>query len=448
MNRKIYLIQPTYRDREGLLLQSKGLYIHSLAIPALLAAVPPDWRKEYCLECFSNVDFNTDASVVGISSMGYDIVHGREIAEEFKRRGKLVIFGGHQAPFSREWLAPVMDSLVNGNPGPVWMKRILDDAEAGCLRQEYHCGIDMNFPFEYSVLAGKGIHVMPVVSSIGCRNQCEFCSSAARYRGRYWLRRIENVIQDLKAARKLNKKAGFVDSNIYNNREYTVRLCSRIVEAGIRVHWGAQSTIDVGGDDEALRALRKAGCRLLFIGLETTNQMNMALLGKRYSVEQYRDLIRNIKSHGIGVAGYFMLGLDEDTVTTFDTLYDFIQSSKIDVPILNLLLPSYGTPMYDRLKAEGRLLVDGETDFLINNPLYNAPTNRCFYLPKRMSPAEAERGFAELGMRLSSIRNVVLRSLSADPVVMLFLLFMNLDNRKDFQGVSREMAQQHLNCEL
>ena len=55
------------------LLQGESLYIHSLAIPALMAAVPGDWEKEYCMEYFSSINYDSDASDVGISSMGYDI---------------------------------------------------------------------------------------------------------------------------------------------------------------------------------------------------------------------------------------------------------------------------------------------------------------------------------------------------------------------------------------
>jgi hypothetical protein len=45
MTRKIYLIQPTYRDSNGRLLQGNSLFYSSLALPALSPAIPPDWQK-------------------------------------------------------------------------------------------------------------------------------------------------------------------------------------------------------------------------------------------------------------------------------------------------------------------------------------------------------------------------------------------------------------------
>jgi hypothetical protein len=116
---KIYHIQPTYRASDGRLLQGKSMFVHSCAIPALAAAVPTNWQREVCLEFFEDVNYETDATVIAISSMGYDILHGREIAAEFRRRGKRVIFGGYQAHFNRRRLLDVADSIVYGHPGPM-----------------------------------------------------------------------------------------------------------------------------------------------------------------------------------------------------------------------------------------------------------------------------------------------------------------------------------------
>ena len=87
MKKKIYFIQPTYRDMNGSLIKRWTLFNHSLNISMLGGAVPDDWRNEYCLEYFDEVNFNTDASVVVISCMGYDILHALEIAKEFRRNG-------------------------------------------------------------------------------------------------------------------------------------------------------------------------------------------------------------------------------------------------------------------------------------------------------------------------------------------------------------------------
>ena len=179
MNKKIYLIQPTYRNPKGNLYKGKTLIYGSLALPALSAVIPPDWEREFCIEYYDDVNYETDASVIGISSMGYDILHGTEIAQEFRKRGKIVIFGGTQAHFSATRIGSFCDSIVYGNPSPRDMDNILTDALKGQLAHEYRCGQDLNFPFDYSILANKRMRFIPVLTSVGCKENCDFCCTAA-----------------------------------------------------------------------------------------------------------------------------------------------------------------------------------------------------------------------------------------------------------------------------
>jgi len=436
MKKKIYLIQPTYRNNKGHLLKGRKISLHALALPVLSSTIPDHWEKEFCLEYFEDVNYDTDASVVGISSMGYDIVHGREIAEEFRKRGKTVLFGGYQAHFSEDWIRPVCDSIVHGNPGPADMVKILGDVEAGRLAPSYECGIDIDFPFDYSVLKSKKTHFMPVLASIGCVNRCEFCCTAALYKGRHVLRDLDNVMTDLRAVRRMSRWGCFVDSNVYNNRSYLLELCSRMIDENVGLKWGAQSTIVVADDSEALTLLRRAGCQILFIGLETLNQDNMRSMRKKYAVERYRDQIRRIREAGILVGGFFMLGLDGDDVSTFDALFDFIHESRISLPILNLLLPAPGTRVFYRLKNEGRLLIQNEEDYLRNSQTYNTACNRCFYLPKKMSVADAEAGFLKLGTRLCSFREIVHRSATTNPLTATNIFAMNMELRAKYRAMA------------
>jgi radical SAM superfamily enzyme YgiQ (UPF0313 family) len=302
-------------------------------------------------------------------------------------------------------------------------------------------------------LDGKKIRFTSVLSSIGCGNDCEFCCTAAVYRGRYYLRQIEHVIADLGAARARGRWVGFIDSNIYANREYLRRLCAAITAANLDIKWGAEGTIDLGHDPESLRAMKRAGCGLLFVGLETPNQASLDSVGKPYSAEGQRDAVRQIHKAGISVAGYFLLGLDGDTSETFDQIYRFIRSTRVNLPVLNLLLPVPGTRTFDRLDREGRLLVRTEDEFLRNNLSYNISCNRCFYVPKLMSAEDTARKFAELHGRLSSPWQVLRRSITGNFRTFPILLAKNLELRRDAHKmlaavVCREQEAPHFETPL
>ena len=441
MKRKLYLIQPTYRASDGRLLQGQSMFVHSCALPALAAAVPPEWEREVCLEFFEDVNYETDASVVGISSMGYDILHGYEIAEEFRRRGKVVLFGGYQAHFNRRRLHGVADSIIYGHPGPKQMAQVLGDVEAGALAPEYDAGINVDFPFDYSMLVGRRIGFMPLLTSIGCRQKCDFCCTGARYNGRYRLRKVAHVMTDLRGLRRHTRRFAVVDSNLYNNRGYLLAFCAAVERERLGLVWGAEATIDIGEDEESLRALRRAGCRILFIGLETPNQRSLDSVHKSFQAQMYDQALANIRRQGIVVAGYFLVGLDGDTPDTFDELFDFIHRTRVNVPIINILLPAPGTRVFERFQQEGRLLVGNEDDFLRNALAYGISCSHCFYEPALMSVEQVEEGLCRLRHRLGSLRETVRRSLVPDPRVAAWLLLLNAEFRRESKRILEARAE-------
>ena len=443
MKRKVYLVQPTYRAATGRLFQGKSLALYSCAIPALAAAIPADWERETCLEFFENVNYDSDASVVAISSMGYDILHGREIAEMFRRRGKAVIFGGYQAHFSRGRFLGAADCIVYGHPGPADMARILEDAQAGRLAPEYDVGIDLNFPFDYSVLLGRRIACMPVLASVGCRNACDFCCTAARHRGEFRLRKLKHVLADLLTLRNHTRRFALVDSNAYNNRGYLLALCSAMERAGLGFQWGAEATIDIGEDDEVLRALRRAGCRMLYIGFETLYQRSLDSVHKPYETAAYERATARLRLHGFLVAGYFVVGLDGDTKETFDGTFEFIRRTRINLPVINILLPAPGTAVFERLGREGRLLVDTEEGYLRNALFYSSSCGACLFRPAGMTAEELEESLIGLRRRLASLRETVRRSLVRDPTAASFLLSINFRFRRDSRRMAAAWEAQH-----
>lgn len=441
INKKIYFIQPTYPDQNGNLLKGKKLYIVSLALPALSATVPDDWQKEFCYEYFEDVNFDTDASVVAISSMGYEIFRATELAKEFKKRGKKVILGGFQPSVSKNFISSDCDSIIHQNPGKSAMQKILLDVENDTLKKEYFCGVDLNYIMDYSVLETSRIFFTPVLFSIGCRNNCDYCVVGNTFGGKYYLRHLQHVKEELQYLHKFTRRIAVVDTNFYNNREFLIKICEYMIEQKFKFVWGAQCTIDIGNDLEVLTLLKKANCKVLFIGLETIEQQNLEEINKNYSVDLYHLMIKNIQDSGIKIAGFFIYGFDNDTNKTAEQMAEFIKHEDIALPMLNVLVPAPGTRIYEKLKTEGRILMKDELDFLKNNPEYNSSFNLCFYKPKNMTPTQIEEGFLDLLRRLSGLYQLIKRSLSKSLSLTLFLLYMNWLFRKEYYSLKKKKEQ-------
>ncbi len=305
----------------------------------------------------------------------------------------------------------------------------------------------MDFPFDFDMFDGRHIRFMPLLSSIGCRNTCSFCCTHATYGGAFELRGIEHVLADVCRVRARTRNACFVDPNVYNSRSHLLTLCERMISEGFGLRWGAQCTIEIGDDQQLLEVLHRAGCRFLMVGLESLNQENLAAVGKKTIVARHRERIHRIQGNGIAVGGYFILGMDGDTPASFEDLYAFIQTTRIAVPILNILIPAPGTPLYERLEREKRLLVRNEEDFLRNNARYSVASNHCFFQPLQMSIEETETGFLDLYGRLSTYARIMRRSLVSDPALAATLLFMNRELRKGYHAMLRERQEAPLPSE-
>ncbi len=432
MKKKIYLIQPTYRDQNGNLLKGKKLYVISLALPSLSSIIPNDWEKEFCYEYFDEINFNTDASVIGISSMGYEIFRGIEIAKEFRKRGKKIIFGGFQSHISKEYIEEYCDSVIHGNPGKLDMSIVLKDIEMNKLQKEYRCKTDLNYKIDYSSLNPDKLIFTPVLFSVGCYNNCDYCCIGSIYKGKYRLRNFKYLMEELDFLHNRTRKIAVVDTNFYNNRLFLQKVCREMIKRKYNFIWGAQCTIDIGDDIETLHLLKKAGCRILFIGLESIDQKNLTHVNKKYSAAAYEDKIKNIHKAGIKIAAFFIYGMDDDTVATSNSLSKFIIKNKIALPMINILVPTPGTRLYAQLKNENRILMKDEQDFLKNNPAYNSSFNLCYYVPKNMTPQQVELGFIDLLKRLSGYYQVLRRSINSDFPLTLYLLYMNWMFRKEY----------------
>ena len=444
MKKKIYIIQPTYRLMDGKLIKEFPLFNYSYNLPIISATIPEDWKKETCLEYTEEVDFNSDASVIILTSPGYDVVRSVEIIEHFKKKNKIVIFGAHMDKFSDKILRNVCDAVFYGYPNPTKMKELLADVESGTPKSEYHFGHNINFAFDYSVLKKRKMPFIPMIASLGCRYKCSYCCYPPIFDGHYHLRNIEHVISDLKQAAQLKKPIAFLDANLYNNKKYLMQLCNRIIGEKISIIWGGQCTVNIGDDAEVLNLLYEAGCRMIFLGLETLDNKNMVQLNKDMNADLYSRQVTGLHRAGIQTGAFFMLGLDEDDSSTFDKIYSFFQDNSIAVPYVHLYFPIPGTSLAEKLRAGGRILEDYFDDYQYKQSKFSAPCSIAYFAPAKLTKPELEAGFLRLFEKITSLKNIFRRIFVPDLRIALLILKMNFEARRKSRSMKRNALQSGL----
>src|SRR5664279_1614632 len=149
---------------------------------------------------------------------------------------------------------------------------------------------------------------------------CRYCSVTAFHQQSYRQRPVADVIAEL---RGVPRDFIFVDDNIVRSREYARELFRQMLP--LRKHWVGQCSIEIADDAELLQLANAAGCRGLFIGIETLNPDNLASVGKQFNDSgRYRERLRRIRRQGIGVVAGMMVGLDKDEPGIFESCLRFL----------------------------------------------------------------------------------------------------------------------------
>ena len=404
--KKLLLIQPSPYEKEGKVIKKKKLYFTGLALPLLAALTPDDWETELIYEVIEDVPFDTDADLIGVSTMGHGVIRSIDIAKEYRRRGKTVILGGYMASIMPEEAVKYCDSLIIGDAELVW-QQMLSDFENGNLKKTYEKPLEGNWYStpspRFDLLEGKNLgDFLPVQAGRGCPNSCSFCSVSCLYRGRYVKRPLPEVIRDIEQIKSLGyKKILLLDDNIFSDRKYLDSLLDTLIK--LDISWMSQCEITIGKDDELLEKLQRSGCTTLSFGLESISRESLISMDKGWAVPaEYDSLIQNIRNHGIDVSTEMVVGGEGDTLESIRMTKDFIERNKISVPRFYILTPFPGTRFFDQIKEEGRL---------VNNDIYSYDGTSAVYRPKNMTPDELTQAYWELYSELFTIKSIIKRNI-------------------------------------
>lgn len=378
-----------------------------LPLTAVAALTPPEHEVRIIDENVEPVDLDADCDLVGLTFMTALAPRAYEIAHEFRSRGKIVVGGGYHPTLCPDEAARHFDSIVIGDAEGAW-QRLLQDIGAGCLRNTYS-----GAPAD--ACAGAGTFSVPgprrdllrrtarhyvtvnaVQTTRGCRHGCRYCSITAFHRRTHRQRAIPEVLEEL---RSIPRDFIFVDDNIAADREYAASLFRAIAPLGKR--WVSQCSIEVADDPAFLRLMHDAGCRGLFIGIETTNRDNLAEMGKSFNNNAaYHERIARIHGAGIGIVAGIIVGLDHDDTAVFERTLRFLQETGIDAVQVNILTPLPGTPLFKEMQDSGRVSDRdwGHYDF-----------RHVVFRPLRMSASELQGGADWLYAQFYRLDRIILR---------------------------------------
>ena len=144
------------------------------------------------------------------------------------------------------------------------------------------------------------------------------------------------------------------------------------------------ASLDVVDDPELLSLIAKSGCRGLLMGFESIRPEALASSGKTKNIgKTYEQVVDALHDHGILVQACFVFGFDTDDTSVFEEAAEYIVKARFDLPQISVYTPFPGTPVFEELEREGRILTR-------NWSLYNG--QNVVFRPRRMTVEELERG--------------------------------------------------------
>jgi radical SAM superfamily enzyme YgiQ (UPF0313 family) len=330
-----------------------------LPLTVVAALTPPGHQVRIIDENVEPLDFETECDVVGITFMTALAPRACQIADAFRQRGKIIVAGGYHPTLLPEDCAPHFDALVIGDAEGLW-QQFLTDAQNGAVKKLYRRTLlpaqTLQTPApRRELLQGHARHyatINAVQAGRGCRHNCRYCSVSVFHARSYRHRPVADVLAELQSFRG---DFIFVDDNIIADPSYALELFEAMAPLG--KHWVSQCSALIADDPALLAAARDAGCCGLFIGLETANPTNLALMNKNFNQAQsYAARLRAIHRTGIGVVAGMIVGMDGDDTTVFQETLRFLRETEIDAVQLNILTPLPGTPLHEEMLAAGRVI--------------------------------------------------------------------------------------------
>ena len=384
---KILLLYPEFPDtfwsfKHALRFIRKKATLPPLGLLTVAAMLPASWEKRL-------VDLNVAplqeadlawADCALISAMVVQREAARHLIARCKAVGLRVIAGGPLFTGEPEQF-PEVDHLVL-NEAELTLAPFLADWEAGCAKRVYasdeYADLEQTPVPLWELVDLKRYASMCLQYSRGCPYDCDFCNVTTLLGHRPRIKSPAQVLAELDRLYALGwrKKVFFVDDNLIGNKKaLKTDLLPALKEwqrGKDRLAFYTEASVNLADDEELMRLMAQAGFDMVFIGIETPDELGLAECNKKQNTG--RDLVETVKRihrAGLQVQAGFIVGFDSDTLSIFQRQIEFIQKSGIVTAMVGLLQAPPGTRLYERLKLEGRLLghmsgdnADGSTNIV------------------------------------------------------------------------------------
>jgi anaerobic magnesium-protoporphyrin IX monomethyl ester cyclase len=211
----------------------------------------------------------------------------------------------------------------------------------------------------HSTIAGANVapkKFTSIVSSRGCVYRCRFCACTQFARNTWRPRSVENTMEELRfLASEGYRQFIFVDDSFTLNQKRVIELCRNMRKEKLDMDWICEGRVD-HFSYEMFREIAKAGCRILYFGIESGNQRILDYYNKQITPQQSRTAVKTARKAGVDVIiGSFIVGAPDETREEIQNTIEFAKQIPIDFPQFNILGAYPGMDVWNDFEMNGLL---------------------------------------------------------------------------------------------
>lgn len=251
--------------------------------------------------------------------------------------------------------------------------------------------IDNNFYIRPDTLRPQTI----IRVSKGCPNHCFFCLASPLNGKTVRFKDPELIVKEIKECIEKYEIRDFIFwSDIFNsNNDWVQRLCRLIIDENLKINFSTNTRVDTV-DFETLCLMRKAGCSLVSIGIESGSQEILDKIGKKININQIKSAIKTIKKAKIQIYAYYVIGLPWETKETISKTYKLAKELNTHYASFYTAAALWGTRFYDYVKKNRLGEINNEKPYIVPSVRsyelsaqeiyeYNKKLNKEYYLRPR-----------------------------------------------------------------
>jgi len=185
-----------------------------------------------------------------------------------------------------------------------------------------------------------------IIVTLGCPFDCDFCSRPV-FGDVVRRRRLDSVFAEIDDLRALGYDGLWIaDDSFTLSRPYLEAFCRGMLDRGMA--WSCLSRAD-GLEPDTARLMKRAGCRRVYLGLESGSQATLELMNKHVGVADGVRAVRLYRDAGIEVAAFFIVGYPGETRDAIEETFALALRLPLDEISFNVPYPLPGSALFARL---------------------------------------------------------------------------------------------------